>query len=128
MNTSKIGMVMVRGAWSEDKRLSGWIECWLSSLDPYYRNIRLMTELASPAVSENLVGEGLVGIDNVKLNKSAMIIRSSLIEEWWGNEESHKLSLMLKSSVIIRMLLMLTSISLRYFKAVWDESEYTFII
>ena len=87
-----------------------------------------MTELASPAVSENLVGEGLVGIDNVKLNKSAMIIRSSLIEEWWGNEESHKLSLMLKSSVIIRMLLMLTSISLRYFKAVWDESEYTFII
>jgi len=63
-----------------------------------------MTELASPAISENLVGEGLVDIDNVKLNKSAMIIRLSLIEEWWGKEESHKLSLMLKSPVITRML------------------------
>jgi len=87
-----------------------------------------MTELASPAVSENLVGEGLVSIDNVKLNKSAMIIRLSLIEEWWGKEESYKLFLMLKSSVITSMLLMLTSIFLRYFKAIWDESEYTFII
>ena len=87
-----------------------------------------MTELASPAVSENLVGEGLVGIDNVKLNESAMIIRSSLIEEWWEKEESHKLSLMLKSPVITRMLLMLILISLRYFKAVWNESEYMFII
>ena len=77
-----------------------------------------MAKLALPAVFKNLVGEGLVGIDNVKLNKSAMIIRSSLIEEWWGNEESHKLSLMLKSLVITRMLSMLTSISLRYFKAV----------
>ena len=32
-------------------------------------------------MSENLVEKGLVGVDNVKLNKSAMIIRSSLIEE-----------------------------------------------
>jgi len=87
-----------------------------------------MTELASSAISKNLVGEGLVGIDNVKLNESAMIIRSSLIEKWWGKEESYKLSLMLKSPVITRMLSMLTSISLRYFKAVWDESEYMFII
>ena len=80
--------------------------------------MRLITELASPAMLENLVGEGLVGIDNVKLNKSAMIIRSSLIEEWWGKEGSHKLSLMLKSPVITRTLSMLTSISLRYFKAI----------
>ena len=34
---------------------------------------------------------------------------------------------MLKSPVIIRMLLILTSVSLRYFKADWDESEYTLI-
>ena len=80
--------------------------------------MRLITELASPAMLENLVGEGLVGIDNVKLNKSAMIIRSSLIEEWWGKEGSHKLSLMLKSPVSTRTLSMLTSISLRYFKAI----------
>ena len=51
--------------------------------------MRSITKLASPAISENLVEEGLVGIDNVKLNESAMIIRSSLIEEWWGKEGSH---------------------------------------
>ncbi len=77
-----------------------------------------MTELASSAISKNLVGERLVGIDNVKLNKSAMIIRLSLIEEWWGKEGSYKLSLMLKYPVTTRMLSMLTSISLRYFKAI----------
>ena len=43
--------------------------------------MRLITKLASPVMSENLVEKGLVGVDNVKLNKSAMIIRSSLIEE-----------------------------------------------
>ena len=81
-----------------------------------------------PAVSKILVGEGLVSVNNVKLNESAMIIRSSLIEEWWGKEESHELSLILKSPVITRMLSMLTSIFLKYFKAIWDESEYMFII
>ena len=40
-----------------------------------------MTELDSPAVSENLVGLGLVGDDNVRSNESAIIIKSSLIEE-----------------------------------------------
>ena len=87
-----------------------------------------MTELASSAISENLVGEGLVDINNVKLNESAMIIRSSLIEEWWEKEGSYKLSLILKFPVITRMLSILTTISLRYFKAVWDKSEYMFII
>ena len=80
--------------------------------------MRSITKLASPVMSENLVEKGLVGVDNVKLNESAMIIRSSLIEEWWGKERSYKLSLMLKSPVITRTLSMLTSISLRYFKAV----------
>ena len=34
---------------------------------------------------------------------------------------------MLKSPVIMRILLILTLVSLRYFKANWDESEYTLI-
>ena len=38
-----------------------------------------ITEFASPAMSEYLVGQGLVGVNNTKLNKSATIIRSSLI-------------------------------------------------
>ena len=34
---------------------------------------------------------------------------------------------MLKFPVIMRTFPMLTSVSLRYFKADWDESEYTLI-
>ena len=40
-----------------------------------------MTEFALPTVSKYLVETWLVGIDKSKLNKSAMIIRSSLIVE-----------------------------------------------
>jgi len=72
---------------------------------------------------EYLVGQGLVGDERAKLNESAMIKRSSLIDEWWGKEEFHELSLILKSPVMTRTLSMLTSISLRYFKAEWDESK-----
>ena len=53
----------------------------MSSLDLLHRNIKLMTEFALPTVSEYLIGTWLVGIDKSKLNKSAMIIRSSLIVE-----------------------------------------------
>ena len=91
---------------------------WLSSsMDPWHRNIRSMTKLDTPIVSENLVGPGLVGVERDRSNESAIIIRSSLIEEWKGKVESHKLSPMLKSPVMRRTLLMLTSVSLRYFKA-----------
>ena len=55
---------------------------WLSSLtDPWHRNIRSMTEFDSPIVSENLVGPGVVGVKRDRSNESAIIIRSSLIEE-----------------------------------------------
>ena len=43
-------------------------------------------ELDTPSVSEYLVGKGLVGDDRVKLKELAIIKRSSLIEEWWGNK------------------------------------------
>jgi len=82
-----------------------------------------MTEFASPAVLEYLVGYGLVGVDSARLNESAIMIRLSLIEEWWGKDRSYKLSLILKSPVIRRTLSMLTSVSLRYFKAECKESE-----
>jgi len=99
------------------------MECWLILLDPYQRNIRLMVELASPTVSEYLVRQGLVGDERAKLNELAIIKRLSLMDEWWGKEGFYKLSLILKSPVMTRTLSMLTSISLRYFKAEWDESE-----
>ena len=85
--------------------------------------MRLMTKLDSPAVSEYLVGQGLVEVDKARLKESAMIIKSSLIDEWKGKDRSYKLSLMLKSLVMRTMLSILTSVSLRYFKAVCDESE-----
>ena len=54
---------------------------WLISFDPYQRNIRLMVEFDSSAVSEYLVGQGLVGDKRAKLKESAIIKRSSLIDE-----------------------------------------------
>ena len=80
-------------------------------------------EFASPVVLEYLVGQELMGVDRARLNESAIVIKSLLIEEWNRKDESHKLSLILKSLVIMRTLSMLISISLRYFKAEWEESE-----
>ena len=79
--------------------------------------MRSITEFASPAVSEYLVGQELVGVDRARLNESAIIIKLSLIEEWNRKDKSYKLSIILISPVIMRTLLMLTSVSLRYFKA-----------
>ena len=85
--------------------------------------MRSMIEFDSPAMSEYLVRQGLVGLKRVRLKKSAMIIKSLLIEEWNGNDGFHKLSLMLKSPVMRTTLSILTSVSLRYFKAKCDDSE-----
>jgi len=72
---------------------------------------------------EYLVEHRLVGVDSVRLNKLAIMIKSSLIEEWWEKDRSHKLSLILKSPVIRRTLSMLISVFLKYFKAECEESE-----
>jgi len=85
--------------------------------------MRSIIEFASLAISEYLVEQGLVGVDRTRLNESAMIIKLSLIDEWNRKDESHKLSLILKSPIMMRTLSMLTSVSLRYFKAEWEESE-----
>ena len=77
-------------------------------------------------VSKYLVGQELVGLDKNKLNELTIINKSSLIIEWWGNKGFHKWSLILKSPVIMRMLPIFTLVSLRYFKAVWEELEYMF--
>ena len=82
-----------------------------------------MVEFNSPIVSEYLVEQGLVEDERAKLKESAIIKRSSLIDEWWRKEVSHKESLMLKSSVMTKILSILISVSLRYFKAEWDKSE-----
>jgi len=79
-------------------------------------------------LSEYLVETWLIGTERLRLKESAMIIKSSLIDKWWRNKGSHKLLQMLKSPVITKRLQMLISVSLRYFIAEWEESEYTFMI
>ena len=55
---------------------------WLSSDDLLHKNIKSMTKFMSLGLSEYLVKTWLVGIDKLRLNKSAIIKRSSLINEW----------------------------------------------
>jgi len=74
-------------------------------------------------LSKNLVEKFSVGLEMARGNESAISKRMSLWTEWKGKFKSHRLSLMLKSPVIMMMLWILVSVSLRYFKADWDESE-----
>ena len=95
----------------------------MSLLDPLQKNMRLMTKSDSSAISEYLVGIGLEGRERSKLNEFAMIKRSSLIDKWWEKKGSYDWSLILKSPVMMSKLLILTSVSLRYFKAEWEVLE-----
>ena len=104
ITSSEIGMAMVKGAWSEERHYSGWMKWLLRVGELYWMNIRSMVEFESLILSAYLVGIWLVGTNNDKSKESAKIIKLSLMDEWWGKEESHKLSLMLKSPVIIRRL------------------------
>ena len=74
-------------------------------------------------LSENLVERFSVGLDKAMENKSAISKSISLWIEWNGKFESQRLSLILKSPVMMIILQILVSVSLRYFKADWDESE-----
>ena len=121
--SSLIAIMTERGAWSNDKHKSGWMEWILISVDPLHKNIRSITEFDLVLESEYLVGIWLVENDSSRLKESAIIIRSSLKDEWWGKDESQILSLILKLPVMIKRFEILTSAFLRYFKAVWDESE-----
>ena len=123
MCSSLMVMVIVRRAWSEVSCQEEWIACQLSLLESLQRNIRSNTKSDIPSISKYIVGIGLVGINKSRLNDSAIINRSLLIEEWWGKEGFHRLSLMLKSFVIIIKFSILISVSLRYFKVEWKASE-----
>ena len=72
---------------------------------------------------KNLVGKYSVGLDKAIENKSAISKSMSLWTEWNGKFESQRLSLMLKSPVMMIVLQILVSVSLIYFKTDWDKSE-----
>ena len=73
------------------------------------------------------MGTWLVNLDSSRFIKSVTFIRRLLCIEWYGKLGFHKLSLILKFSVIIKILLIPALVSLRYLKAICDESEYMLI-
>ena len=119
----KIGIVTISRAWSETRYYLEWMEWLSSSSDPNLRNIRSRTEFESWLLLEYLVGMQLVGLKRAKYIKSVMSKSKFLWMKWCGWLKFYKLSLMLKLPVMIRTLLILTSVSLRYFKANWDKFE-----
>ena len=76
-----MGMVIVRGVWSDVRCQLGYIKWLFNLLDPLQKNIRSMTKFESLTLSEYLVRTWLVGLDKSRLNKLATIRRSSLIVE-----------------------------------------------
>jgi len=76
-----MGMVIVRGVWSDVRCQLGYIKWLFNLLDPLQKNIRSMTEFESLTLSEYLVRTWLVGLDKSRLNKLVTIRRSSLIVE-----------------------------------------------
>ena len=57
------------------------MEWVLISVDPLYKNIRLMTEFNLMSESKYLVGTWLVGNNSLRLKESVIIIRSLLKDE-----------------------------------------------
>ena len=51
-----MGMVTIRGAWSDEQHQSGWMQWVFNSEEPYYKNIKSMTEFESLELSKYLVG------------------------------------------------------------------------
>ena len=101
------------GAWLNVNLQSGWM-WWLSNLEEEsYRKMRFKIELESWSLLEYLVGKNLVGLESSNWKESAILKRMSLWVEWYGKSRSQKLFLMLKFSVMIKTLLILTSVSLR---------------
>ena len=95
----------------------------MNSVDEGQVKTRSKTEFEFWLLSENLVGNFLVGLDRTREKEFVISNNMSLWMEWNGKLEFYRLSLMLKSPIMMITLLMLVSVSLRYFKAIWDESK-----
>jgi len=121
--SSWIGILVVIRVWSNKSLHSRCIWWWLNSEEEGWRNTRSKTKLELWLLSENLVGKISEGLEIAKKNESAISKRVSLWTEWNGKFVFHRLSLMLKSPVIMMMLWILVLVSLRYFKANWEESK-----
>ena len=115
--SSLIGILTVIGVWSDESLQSRWIWCWLNSVGEGQVKTRSKTKFEFWLLSNNLVGKFSIGLDKAREKESAISKSISLWTEWNGKFKFQRLSLMLKSPVIIITLLILVSIFLRYFKA-----------
>jgi len=122
-HSSKIGMWIESGVWSEMNCQSRWIWWLLNSSDLCLRNMRFMTEFDLCSLSAYLVETQVVGPDKSRLKVSVTLKRISLWEEWNKYIRSYKLLQILKFPIVMDALLMLTPVFLRYFRAVCEESE-----
>ena len=69
---SSIGIVIVRGVWSDNSLHSRWM-VWLSnSTNPYLKNMRLMTKFELWSLSKYLVEIWLVGYNSSSKKESIM--------------------------------------------------------
>ena len=121
--SSLIEISTVIGAWSDKILQSGWIWWQLNSVEEDWVKTRSKTEFEFWSLFANLIGKFSIRLDRAREKESAILNNMLLWMEWNGKFESHRLSLMLKSPVIMITLLILVSVSLRYFKAIWDESK-----
>jgi len=97
---------------------------WLSnSSDVGCKNIRSIVKFESFWLLAYLIRTWEVELEIFRFSELAISMSNLLWTEWLGNKESYELSLMLKSPVIMRTLLILASVFLRYFKVVCEESE-----
>ena len=104
INSSSIDMSTVKRAWSDRLLDFGRIKWILILFYSCWRNIKLITELASCGLSAYWVKTWLIGNKSFKSKESVTSNQMSLKAEWWGYERSYSLFLILKSSVITRIL------------------------
>jgi len=85
--------------------------------------MRSIFEFELSWLSAYLIRTWEVRLEILNWNELAISASNLLYTEWLGNKGSHKLSLILKSPIIMRTLLILASVFLRYFKTIWEESK-----
>ena len=88
-----------------------------------WRNMRSIPKFESWGLFAYYIETWIICIDNSRLKESAISLRVNTCIEWCKYDGSQSLSLILKSSVTIRILFKFTSVSFRYFKVDCYSSE-----
>ena len=79
---SPMPISMISGMWLDGLQISGWSICQPNPVLPRGRKMRYITELVSHGLSANLVGPEFDGGESLRPKLSAIVMRSSVWEEW----------------------------------------------